>query len=234
MNPYVLGAAAVATDSCTGGLTLSWHCENDLDVTKGGVAGGVNNGCSAGDTTASAYSAATFDAPLYHDGSYGCDYPTTSDYHEFAYSSIFDTNQGTVKFWVYIETLEANTIIWTNYTNSSNFLHIRAYSTTQLRITHVAGGTAAEAVTTISGNLQLSTWYFVQAAWSIDKSGDSTNYLKICANTSGNTTDGCGVETDPLGTWAGTPSTIKFGNTGNYDSDLHLDNIRIYSAWQAF
>src|SRR4030043_51857 len=71
--------AAVNTDSCTGGLLFSWHCEN-VDVTLGGVGRGVNNGCSAGDTTATVNrTAAINNDHTAQDGSYHCDFPSTYD-----------------------------------------------------------------------------------------------------------------------------------------------------------
>jgi hypothetical protein len=236
MNPYILGggasAAAVATDSCTGGLSLSWHFENNLDVTTGGVAGGVNNGCSAGDTTATATSGATFDgtAGLYKDGSYAGDYPTTGDYHSFTYTSIFNTDQGTVDLWVYCTTIETGTPIFYVYTDTNNTFKVTVIST-QFQLTHIAGETVRIATTVISGDRQADTWYHVIAKWSIDKSGDGTNYLKICADTTTGT-GGCGVNTNALGTWAGTPGDVRVGIAGNFTSDLHLDNLKVYTAWQ--
>lgn len=94
------------------------------------------------------------------------------------------------------------------------------------------GGTPRAATTTISGDLQASTWYYVIAKWSKDKSGDGTNYLSICADTTDGTT-GCGVyPTAALGNWVEGVGVTNVGErNGATGSDFHVDEVRIYNDW---
>lgn len=237
MSPAILGASsgavAAASDSCTGHLLFSWHCENE-DVTLGGVAGGVNNGCSVGDTTATANSSAAIDSGLYQDGAKSCDFPGNLDYYSFTVTpeetkgegDICNLSYGTFDFYFYY------TAFWTGQNivacgSSTEYVYVRMEyvdPNALLKFYHLAGGTARYVNSSV--NMSSATWYHVVAKWSKDDTG-ATNYLQICVD------DQCANNTAfALGTPTTDLSTFTVGPMGNYAFDIHIDNLKIYDNWQ--
>lgn len=231
VSPMILGGGVPVAggDSCTGNLLFSWHFEN-LDVTLGTPAG-----CSAGDTTATAVSSAVINSDVFKDGSNSGDFPTASDYFQFTVSAydIVDYDQGRVDFWLYITTgvTTANLARFRNSGGTTNALWIRFSGTDQLDMFNNYGGTnSATGATTFPGGLQASTWYHVIARWSIDKSGDGTNYMKICVDETDGTAN-CGVKTTAPGAFGGDWNLMEIGESASIAADYHLDLMKIYNIW---
>lgn len=228
------GGATTSTDSCTGGLIFSWHCEN-TDVTLGGIAGGVNNGCSAGDTTAAGGGTNyELNASVYKDGIKGCHFPNRNSYYQFAISSedIVKHATGTWAGWVYIDTFVTGSPIWRAQVDASNVvkLNVLTATTNQFRVTHTAGGTARTATTTITDGLLEDTWYYVVFKW--DETVHGSNYLSICADTT-NGTSNCGAATSALGSWSGTLATMEYGDVNvTTNNAFYVDQVKIYDSWQ--
>lgn len=226
-------AASAATDSCTGNLLFSWHME-DTDVTLGGVAGGVNNGCSAGDTTMTATGAGTeLSSTVYKDGAKAIYAPGTNHYYEASVTSgdIVKYDAGTVDLWVYVTTFSSGAYsFFTQVSDTSNSIQVRQQTATtqQFRLTHTAGGTTRSATTAISGGFANDTWYHVIAKW--DTTAHGSDYGSICADTTTGTSN-CGVFTSALGTWAGDITVVRFGQAGNATTQ-YIDNVKVYSTWQ--
>ena len=222
---------AVVTDSCTGGLVFSWHAEN-TDVTLGGVAGGVNNGCSVGDTTATAVGA-SLGTTYVKDGTYSVTSAGYNKNYTFTVSTedLINHTAGTIDTWVYVTSFGSGAEIVSTIVDGSNYIRVRqeTVSTEQhFRIAHDAGGTVRAAGDTITGGFSLNTWYHIIAKW--DYTAHGGNYLQICANTTTGTTN-CGVNTNALGTWAGTISTLNVGGVSSTATE-YVDNVKVYSSWQ--
>lgn len=223
---------AVATDSCTGALLFSWHMEN-VDVTLGGVAGGVNNGCSVGDTTASLTNA-TISGTQEKDGSYSLSSGARNYFAAFDISSedIIKHASGTIDIWVYVDTFASGSPVVFAYIDANNVikLHTITSGTNQFRLTHKAGGTERAATTAIDGGLAEDTWYHIIAKW--DETVHTADYLSICADTTNGTTN-CGAGTSALGAWAGDLTVLKIGDPNLITGiATFIDNIKIYSTWQ--
>lgn len=228
----VVSSSVVAAggDSCTGDLLFSWHGEN-LDVTVGSPAG-----CSAGDTTGTAVSAAAIDTdgtPAPKDGSGACSFPTAGDSFSFTISSedIIKHASGTLDTWLYISTFDSDATLLKAAVDTNNYVDVRLKTSTtnQLRLVHNAGATTRMATTTVSGGLSLSTWYHVIAKW--DETAHGSNYLSICVDETNGTTN-CGDTPSALGTWAGTLSTLSIGEVWGIAAATFLDNLKIYGTWQ--
>lgn len=228
------GAAAAATDSCTGGLLFSWHCEN-VDVTLGGVAGGVNNGCSAGYTTATANSSAAINADhTAQDGTNHCDFPTASDRYLFTVSSndIANPAAGTVIFYLKLQTPLQYNGLFRLYADANDYLKI-AISTAdkdELTLSYSGNGTI-KTITTSGINMTTGVWYKITAKWSVaGVSEGGTKYLSIDVDDATGTraygTAALTAFTDALGT-----DGLQFGETDGYASDFQIDNIKVYDSW---
>jgi hypothetical protein len=226
------GAATVQTDSCTGTLLFSWHCE-DLDVTTGGVAGGVNNGCTVGaDTLAEIGSGGAINNTHVKDGTYGCACPTTQDYLRISWANDFiDPNQGRIQFWIYFGGHpSANaTLAFFPTADLNNRIYVVNYTGNVLAFYHKAGGTARSIITDYS--LDLDTWYFITARWSKGKTGDGTNYLQVCLDTNETPSNCTSYSTSDLGTWAGTTGTLNLSTSDNYSQNFYFDKVKIYNHW---
>lgn len=225
-------SASASTDSCTGTLLFSWHMEN-TDVTLGGVAGGVNNGCSVGDTTATLTSA-TISTTQKNDGSKSLSCGARNYFAAFDISSedIIKHAAGTIDIWVYVDTFASGSPIVYAYIDASNVikLHTITSGTNQFRLTHKAGGTERAATTAVSGGLTEDTWYHIIAKW--DETVHTADYLNICADGTNGTTN-CGAGTSALGTWAGDLTALRIGDPNLVTGiATFIDNIKIYSTWQ--
>jgi hypothetical protein len=240
MNAYVAGAggaAAANTDACTSGLLFSWHMEN-TDVTTGGVAGGVNNGCSAGDSTATANGAGvTLDTSVFQDGAKSIKSVTGAgaNRYEFDWASgdILATGQGTIDFWMYYTGTLAGHHPFYLIVNTDNRIYCFVDGANYLGCIWTYGAAAVNARTNANASIfPASTWIHCKVRWH-KGTAHSGLYQKVtCDGTTGesNSNDN---GTNDLGTWAGTAATFAIGDTGNGTGlTLYIDNLKIYDTWQ--
>lgn len=230
MNPYIAGAVAsagIAADSCTSNLLISWHAETTT-VTETDSPQTVPAGCSVGDTTAAAASGAELSETQKKTGAKSVYAPTANDYYGFSVSSedIVKHAAGTVDFWVYVKTAVESDYFFQATGDADNqiYLLLKDLAEDQFRLVHVSGTTARTATSTVSGGVQVDTWYHIIAKW--DETAHGANYLSLCVDTTAGT-GGCGYATSALGTWAGTLSALRFGAYVSY-----IDDIKVYGTWQ--
>ena len=222
----------VQTDSCTGGLLFSYHCEN-LDVTLGGIAGGVNNGCALGDTTFTANSAATItDASgSVQDGLYYCNAPTSSDWLQADASSNVSKSAGTVILYVRLVTGIQYGGIWVATQDTSNNLGISLATAAadEISLQYKGAGTLKSAATT-AANMTLGTWYKITAKWSVAGVNESgTKYLSIDVNDA-NRVYGTTALTEMANGFGA--NSLKVGEyNGTAGTSFQIDNIKIYDSW---
>lgn len=239
---------SVLTDSCTSNLLFSWHFEN-LDVTLGGVAGGVNNGCSLGDTTATATGTPTISGTQYEDGANSGNFAAGNRYYNFDVSSddIFTPLAGSVDVWVYVSTYLSGEPLINASVDANNKIDLYLQTTSTINQFRMAmkagGGTTRNADTTFAQNtgcgdtancLELNTWYHVQAEWDTT-TAHSTKYVKICATSNpaqDPVTDHCGTIGSASGTWAGTLTSVQYGAFGAGTINVFLDHLKVYGVWK--
>lgn len=222
------GGVSVQTDSCTGALLFSWHMEND-DVTLGGVAGGVNNGCSDNDTTATRASAAAISDTQAQDGTYSLSCPTSLDNAAFSIPTGFSTNTGTVVLYVYVTTFFSDATLFRAYVDAQNYISIilktSAETTSQIRGVHMAGNTARLATSAYTGGIPSNQWLKVIFKWS--NTAVSGKYLSLTIDDANE-----GSATLALGSWEGSLSTMVIGEVAGNPAAFFLDDIKVYNTWQ--
>lgn len=220
------GGVSVQTDSCTGALLFSWHMEND-DVTLGGVAGGVNNGCSDNDTTATRASAAAISDTQAQDGTYSLSCPTALDNAAFSIPTGFSTNTGTVVLYVYVTTFFSDATLFRAYVDAQNYISIilKTSTTSQIRGVHMAGNTARLATSTYNGGIPSNQWLKVIFKWS--NTAVSGKYLSLTIDDANE-----GSATLALGSWEGSLSTMVIGEVHGNAAAFFLDDIKVYNTWQ--
>lgn len=227
----VVGGAAIATDSCTGGLLFSWHMEN-LDVTLGGVAGGVNNGCSAGDTTGTAASLAELSAVQAHDGTNSLSIPTTADYVTFsvAANDIVSETAGTVILHFYVTTwlANANLIRITNGVDNINRITIYLSGTDELGLYYL-GNSVGTGVITTDANMVVNNWYTVTAKWTT-AAVDPNTWIQVCDTNGANCSTVISGNTQPTAMTVAI-DRIKFGEDTATAGYFFLDNVKIYGSY---
>lgn len=229
-----VAGGGVATDSCTANLLFSWHMES-TDVTTGGVAGGVNNGCSLGDTTATASGVGTaISASQFEDGSNSASFPGSNRQYQFTISAedIIKHTAGTIDVWVRVATYGDQTFIVSSAVDASNqiYIQMRTLSTVnQFWLIHAAGATTRSAITSFGASFSLNTWYHIIAKW--DTSVHGSDFSSICADTTTGTTN-CGTNTNALGTWVGTLTTLIWGDNNAGGATFFVDNAKVYGTWQ--
>lgn len=218
------------SDSCTGGLLFSWHAEN-TDVTLGGVAGGVNNGCSVGDTTGTANSGATISTDEHQDGTKSVSIPTASDYYAFDWADdIIKANAGTIDLWIKWTTVVDGPVMFYLNVDVNNRIYIGIDGTSKyIFLYHVAGGTSVHARTNFPV-FDAGTWYHVKARW--DHSAHSGLYLKITMDTTTGESNSADDGTDAPGTWSGSSGTVNVGDYYGYGGVFFIENLKIYDSWK--
>lgn len=239
MTPAMFGgtatAGSVSTDSCADGLLFSWHFEN-TDVTLGGVAGGVNNGCSAGDTTASATSGAVLTTGSFQDGSKSGSFPTAGDYYSLSISSddIADDAAGTAIFYLKLNAAVATCGVFRIRYDGDNLIRLQTVgaSANQLQAYYI-GAATSRSYSTTTANLSTdgSTWYMITFKWSQAgvSEGGSTRYMSIQVNAA--TPEYYGTQPTALAT---TPTALVVGDyNGTTGCNLQVDNLKVYNSWLA-
>ena len=237
-------ACTPSSDSCTGGLTFSWHCET-ANVTTGGACGGshnVNNGCSAGATTATANGGATLSSTQAEDGTYSVYVGGGNENYSFSVTdgTEISNTAGTFDIFVYVTSFVSTGGFVDYYASSSDYIDVQMYTNTnnQFRLGYMAAGTGKFAITAISGGFSTGAWYHISAEWS--RTAQSGNYLKICADTVANCpigsfcTNNCGTGTTALTTWTGASGTLYVGDKFGVAGHDYIDVLKIYSTWGGF
>lgn len=206
----------------------------NVDVTLGGVAGGVNNGCSVGDTTATATgTGTTLSATQFEDGAKAAYAPGFGRYYLFAMTGedIASHTAGTVDVWVYVTTFASGADIWTYDAGATNLVYIAMNTVStfqQFRVNVYASSTSHVANTSFAAGFSLNTWYHVIGKW--DNTPHGGNYLQVCADTTTGTTN-CGTNASTLGTWAGAAAGVRIG-ANEAGATEYVDNIKVYNSWQ--
>ncbi len=220
-------AAVVNTDSCTSGLLFSWHCEN-VDVTLGGIAGGVNNGCSVGDTTA-ALTTAILDTDVFSDGIKSLHWSAVYNDARFAVSTydIVKYTAGTITFDVYFHTLTNGSgalcvVDTSEYLDGLRVNLVNVLDMPVLRFTHLASGKNATINT--SYPISIDTWYTVTVKW--QQTGDPNLYIRVV----GAGYDQSATENTDQGNPAASWIFFLIGTSG-IAADTHVDNIKIYNSY---
>jgi hypothetical protein len=128
---------------------------------------------SAGDTTGTVFSAATFDVTAVKLGTNGLDCPTSGDSVRFvnASSNILVESAGRIGFWLQVKTWVAGIFIGT--LNSTGVFNLQLYGTDELQFRYNDGTNDRWAITT-TANLVVDTWYYIEIAWDV-----STELQKI-------------------------------------------------------
>jgi len=224
-------ASSILTDSCTGGLLFSWHSEN-VDVTLGGSAGVVSNGCSVGDTTATANSAVALATDQYQDGAKSVGWSTADDYYIFAANEdIIKKAAGTIIFYVRITTFANGGGLFAYGVDTTNRIQFKMYGTDDATgreaiLTYTGNNTSISAITS-TGNMALNTWYRVTGKWSIaDVSEGGTRHLSLQIDA---TTKA--YQNSALTELVGTPSYVRVGDFLGSGGAVNIDNIKIYDSW---
>lgn len=217
-------------DSCTGGLTFSWHCEN-TDVTLGTPAG-----CSAGDETASvgAGSPAINADVTPYDGSYTVDIPASGPhYYSFTLSNdtIVDDTKGTVSFYLYVNAFADASYLFKATYNVDNQIYIKLsnFSTiNRIELYHVGNTTIRKVETSNSTDMPTGQWVLVTAKWSTTAVGG--NYLYINYNDG---SDHSNVLTDSITAFASNATGLWIGKSAvSTAGDYALDKIEIWDSWK--
>lgn len=231
LGPTMMGGglAGASSDSCTGGLLFSWHAET-TDVTTGGVSGGVNNGCSAGDTTATANNNVELSTTQKSDGAKSIKITAATDHYSFGVSSSDIVSKAAGRFtgWIYMPNKNMRDILRVNFVEdvTNRYINVISYPTTSYLYISYTGS----AHTTCQTTEQMPTdeWVFVWASWSVAGVGGKT--LRVGFSSDGTTptnfVECTGALNDP-----GTPAYVRFGDSDRNGYGHYIDNVKIYNAW---
>jgi len=213
------GSAPAPEEACSdANVTFTWHME-DADVTAGDPAG-----CSDGDTNGTANSSAVITNTVKFDGTYSLYCPSSADYYTFdvSGSDLFDTDEGTVTFNVYVTSAAAGATYFYVTTDGDNNFRVAQYNDGTVRVTHEAGAdwrsvTSTEVVTN-------EVWTAIEAKWR----KASSPYLSVKVGAA----DAVTYSTSALGDWVGSVPSIRVGEGVGTSTAFYIDNIKIYNNWQ--
>lgn len=213
----LLLACALPVDA---GNTFFWRCEGTtLDAT---------HDHSAGDTTATAFSAIAIDATSALVGSNGCNANAGSDdNYNFASASIFSTAQGAAAFKVQVKTWGDDTSILSIYNAGapSDQIILELEGTDELLMRHRVNGGDNNTHTTSASNLVINTTYIFVIRWNV-----STSTRRIETYTSGGTLIEGISATSPALSAQGALTIFEFG-TGGGGGRFWLDNLVVGDAY---
>lgn len=220
-------ATTVNTDSCTGTLLFSWHAEN-TDVTLGGIAGGVNNGCSVGDSTATLGSGAEISTSQYSDGIKSLSYPTASDLAAFTVTSndIISSTAGTIVMKIRVSTWSEEYFI-RYYVDATNNLGINLSGADEIRFAYQGNGDYVTATTT-DANMAVDTWYTITAKWAGTDVNPNASIV-VCDVNNANCSTTITSNTN-LTAFTSTSGTLWLGNSEGGSLVGYVDNIKIYNS----
>ena len=217
----VVSAASIQTDLCTNSLTFSWHAESTT-VTEGGIAGGVNNGCSAGDTTASASGSPTIETTdNKSDGIKAAYFNVPNEKFSFTAANIVGVDQGTIDFHIYPTTL-GNASIFRYSDGANNYIFVTIAGGTEIEVNYRAGGTLTYCRTS-GANVVVNTLQRVVAKYR--QTGTPNIYVSVNGVT-------CTSNVD-ASTWNASVDGFTLGENNGSALVFFLDNIQIYSAYMS-
>ncbi len=216
-RPIVSGGGGGGCDSCSSGLILTSHFENDDDITQG-----TPCGCNANADITWTRTGTTYSNTQQTDGSYSI-YRNGST-QRAAIATNVDKTAGTLIFDIYVSSATTNVshIMW--YVDANNYIKIGVSpsSATAERITYSGSGTVTGADTP-SGQLTTGTWHTVRAKWRTA----SSPYLSIQIDN--NTPE---ATSNALGSFTGTPANMTLGTSGSETDVFYMDNLKLYNMWQ--
>jgi hypothetical protein len=221
--------SAPAGDSCTSGLLLSSHFENNDDVTQGTPAG-----CSAGaDSTwaraAGGHGGATYVNTTHtgwpNDGTYSLLFNAHDETATMSVTSedICEGSNGRFDLWIYLDTAATNgTIIRASTATSAN-INIQMVGT-QLRFQYIDNDANLYVITTTA--LEDAHKYHVIARWRV---GATDPAIRLSyyddTDTLVQTVDNNGTSYD-----MGAVTNIYLGDTGGDAFAGKIDSLKIYSS----
>lgn len=190
----------------------------DMESTT--VTSGAPPGCSDGDTTATMNSSGAISSAQFNSGANSLSCPTTLDYASFSATALFNASEGTVEFWVYIDTFVADSFLFRFFLDTNNRLALDLQNTSTARVRWIGGGTTVTATATGSA-LTTGAWHKVKIRWRA--AGDPN--LSILINDGNEGTSNTDL---PAMT---TPTLMDIGNASNNAAVLFLDTIKVWDAW---
>lgn len=220
-----VGGSAKSKVSANSQLLFEWHAESAT------VTSGTPAGSSVGDTTATATGAVSLSATQAYDGTTSLKVSGANNNYAFDWvktPAIVNPNAGTLEFRIYFTTI-GDQMIFEFQADASNRIYAGIDSAGYLYFRSTYGGTASLSRTAV-GILSTGQWYYAKCRW------DTTPHNGCYINVSCDTTNGEGNSayngTDPLGIFAGSTGTVKFGDTLGATGVYYLDAIKIYNTWQ--
>ena len=226
-NAYALGAgivgavggsSATVLPSCTGDTLFIWGCTSTT-VT--------DDGCSVGDTSASAVS-----DPAISSGE--CTFGN-GDYYTFAVSSedIMKEAAGTIFVRFKATSALVNTATLLDAIGQTNEDRIKLYFTATGLSFMYEGANDGGQVATVVGSVNADTYYIARARWRtgdtdppIDLSIYSTNCSALVIADTNNTTNITEMDTAMSG------EALRIGNDTAIEATVVIDYVHIYGVWQ--
>lgn len=206
--------ATSSADVCGGadGLIFSWHCEN-LDVTVG-----TPTGCSSGDTTGTAASAAVITNNVAQDGISSLHIPTSSDTVAFTVTGrdIFDARAGTIDFYfMWTNSFVAGAGVWDSSLDATHRMRAFTSAGSFLKFRFQGG-----ADLTSTNAMNASQWYHFKYTWTTNNVNPNLALYQ----------DGVLQAVDNVNIADfGIATTLTFGEFLGTGSDYFLDDIKIYN-----
>lgn len=195
-------------------ITFWWNAEQtdaDFSATNG------TTDYSAGDDTGAMLGDVVINTDAKYSGTYGVDFPTSSDRIAFTSTSIVTDEEGRVGFWLYITTFADNRPLFVLYDDASNYLRVRLEGTNNIGTMWRSSGSNTYWPTT-TGLISTGSWLFIEYAWK-----NSTNYQQfwVDGTNAGTTTS------STMNDFAGSPVYIYFGDSVGVSADHHSDHFII-------
>lgn len=222
------GVPAVASSTycgggCSGAVLFCWGVStNDTTITN-------SDGCSVGDTTATAASDISFSTTQAKYGTHSIKPTSTSDYYEFAVSSedIVSSDAGRIEAWVYNPAGNAsNTIVFVRG-DGTNTIYLD-YANNKIRIQY-RGNNLLQSVIHTSDTVVDDGWTFVVGSWSV--AGVEGNYLRVGTSTDGSTPTNWVYGTTAITDMTVNPTSVRIGETAGTGYDHYIDAVKIYNTW---
>ena len=205
-------------------LTFFWRFENSLTLDG-------THDFTAGDSVATVNDTATFNNTQSRSG-YAGYYDGANDYHIFDAASIAVAAEGSVAFWVRMETWTTGTCLLrigaTATGNNQIFVRMDGAGGSGNLLFRLSqqGGSQCN-LTTNSGNMGANAWYFVVLKW---KSATTSASIDIYDTTGASVSSASTTTTYTSGCVPSTIDTIKLGDDGAGTGNFWLDNAFLGSS----
>lgn len=221
IQAVVSQSTAASGDSCTSGLLLSMHFENDDTITNGTPAG-----CSAGDTTLTKTNS-TYTTDNAQDGSYALLFDNTSDMAALTVSGrdIVDERTGRIDLYWYCDNT-GDGYIWRSFVTGQTGDHIRLYvSSQEFLLRYGTAGTGAIDVVTTDCNITAGTMYHIIGRW---RQGATDPSMSIQCNAVAAVTINTNLFTDHTATF----DAMQLGNADAEAARGKIDLLKIYNTFE--